>query len=458
MLDYSKIITQLESMDSDRKRRYKEYLDFYNGHQWPNNQRTSRRITVNYAQALIDKVTSYLMGGMVVNIAPFQNTQEEKNRAFEAENYLHHQVFAPNNIESLDYTTEVDAAILGDSAYKITWDITEQRIKITAPDVGGIYLWSVDGSHSKYHLLVSQYEIPNETARTYGITSNRPRLTAIEFWTEQNFQLWINKEKAIDIPNPYNLIPFIIFPNLVNPKELWGRSDIPQLIETQVELNREATQLSKILELSGNPITVLENISESNDITITPGKIWELPEGAKAYLLDLLHGGGMSLHLDYINMLFNILHDLSETPKAAWGTTDRDLSGVALEIEMQPLLQKVARKRAIREHVYTKRNDITFSILRTMTGIDFTNLESRISWQPVLPRDTTRMVNEESLLVEKLIHPRRISMERLGITDTEAVFKEALDERERILSQNRPTTSTKPTTERESENKQVEKL
>jgi len=46
------------------------------------------------------------------------------------------------------------------------------------------------------------------------------------------------------------------------------------------------SQLSRILELSGNPVAVLENVEESEDIAVKPGAVWNIPEDAKAYLLE----------------------------------------------------------------------------------------------------------------------------------------------------------------------------
>jgi len=146
----------------------------------------------------------------------------------------------------------------------------------------------------------------------------------------------------------------VIFPNLREPKKLWGVSDLPQVMESQRELNRAMSQLSRILELSGNPIAVLENVEESEDIAVRPGAVWNVPEDAKAYLLDLLQGGGVSLHINYIDLVYRAMHDLSESPRSAFGGVERDMSGVALEIELQPLLQKVARKRIIRTAAYNR--------------------------------------------------------------------------------------------------------
>jgi hypothetical protein len=167
------------------------------------------------------------------------------------------------------------------------------------------------------------------------------------------------------------LFPFVIFPNLREPKKVWGVSDLTQMMEPQREFNRAMSQLSRILELSGNPVAVLENVEESEDIAVKPGAVWNIPEDAKAYLLDLLQGGGVQLHIDYINLLYRTLHDVSESPRAAFGGNDNNLSGVALEIELQPLLQKVSRKRAIRTVAYNQRNRMILKLLEKYRGDDF---------------------------------------------------------------------------------------
>ena len=91
------------------------------------------------------------------------------------------------------------------------------------------------------------------------------------------------------------------------------------------ELNARCSVLSRVLELSGAPIAVLENVDGSEGIAVGPGAKWELPEGAKAYLLDLLASGGVGLHFDYVQLLYRALHDLSETPRTAFGDAGRDV-------------------------------------------------------------------------------------------------------------------------------------
>jgi hypothetical protein len=218
-------------------------------------------------------------------------------------------------------------------------------------------------------------------------------------------------------------------------------------MEAQRELNRATSQLSKILELSGNPIAVLENVESSEDIAVKPGAVWNIPESAKAYLLDLLQGGGIRLHIDYIDLLYRILHDVSESPRAAFGGSSRDLSGVALEVELQPLLQKVARKRLIRTEVYNRRNRMILKLIEKYRGEDFGENNLRVVWNPVLPKDTERLIAGEQALIQSGIHSRRRAMDELGVADPEAEFKSWLSEREAILRMNKELDLKTPPTD-----------
>jgi len=425
-------------MDHDRMRRYAENLAFYNGEQWPRRAtRGEKHLTFNYAKALVDKTTSYLMSGMSLAVDPLEGGDEAAEAARSAEKAIY-QVYQDNNLEALDLDTEVDCAVLGDAAYKVTWDVKEKRVKVTAPDVQGLYAWWLPDDVSTVYRVASRYQLTaDEVDVLYQRKPAGSRVWVVEVWTDRAFELWIDKDQVTSGSNPYGFIPFIIFPNLRQPKRFWGISDIPIIVEGQRELNRALSQLSRILELSGNPIAVLENIESSEDIAVQPGAVWNIPEDAKAYLLDLLQGGGVRLHIDYVDLIYRILHDISESPRAAFGGTERDLSGVALEIEMQPLLQKVRRKRLIRTAVYKKRNEMTLALVERFTGQSFGPLAHRIIWGPILPLDRQRQVQNEVSMIQSGVHSRRRAMDDLGIEDPEREFSDWLEERRAILKMNR---------------------
>src|SRR5207244_3464150 len=114
--------------------------------------------------------------------------------------------------------------------------------------------------------------------------------------------------------------------------------------------------------------------------------------------LDLLQGGGRSLHVDYANIVLRTLHDLAEVPRSAFGETRHPLSGVALEMELDPLIKKVQRKRLIRGASFRRRNEMIFRILEQETGEQFGSLRrgsgqarrSRVIWRLGLPRGSVR--------------------------------------------------------------------
>jgi hypothetical protein len=258
----------------------------------------------------------------------------------------------------------------------------------------------------------------------------------VEVWTAETFELWAAGERVESRENPYGFIPYVLYPNIREPKKFWGTSDLPPIKEPVRELNRALTQLSMILELSGNPIAVLENVSESTDIAVVPGAVWELPERARAYLLDLLQGGGVKLHADYVDLIYRTLHDLGESPRTSFGENRAGLSGIALNVELDPLLKKVARKRLIRGAAYRRRNEMILRILEQHgdSKDSYAPYRSRIAWGSVLPLDRSRQVEDERALVAAGIHSRRRAADNLGVGDPEAEFGRWLEER-RLLGE-----------------------
>jgi len=432
---------QIGRMDLDRLKAYRENLAFYSGLQWPGHPRPrERRLTFNYAKVFVDKVTSYLMSGPGFAIDPV--SPEDRDKARGAEEALYN-VYETNNLDQLDFDTEIDAAVLGDGCFKVTWDSREKQVRVSAPDVQGIFVWWLGDDINRVWRVASRYRLSADevrllynvgaTRRVASTTASRPQSTVVEVWTDRKFELWIDDALFERKANPYGFIPFLIYPNLREPKKFWGVSDLPTLMEPARELNRALSQLSLILELSGNPIAVLENIENAEDIAVQPGAVWEIPEQARAYLLDLLQGGGVKLHVDYIDLLYRTLHDLSESPRTAFGDNQRGLSGVALEMELHPLLQKVKRKRTIRTAVYRRRNEMILRVLEQMTGVkSFGNYRSRITWGPVLPQDRGRLVRDEEILVGAGIHSRRTAMDALGIEAPDAELERWLEETEKV--------------------------
>jgi len=427
--------SQLARIDTNRLADYTNNLNFYNGSQWEKQGR-NRQLVFNYAKVAIDKVTSYLMQGLTFACYPTENTDELKEKVVHAEQLIH-DVYQANNLQQLDWETEIDTAILGDGCYKVIWDPDDKRIKVTAPDITGIYAWWLGDDLSRVWRVASRYTLTqDEVNMLYGVAITKKAATMTELWTSKDFELFLDNDRIESKPNPYRFIPFIIFPNLREPKQFWGTSDIPSIKQPQRELNRAVSQLSRILELSGNPIAVLENIGEAEDIQVQPGAVWTIPEDAKAYLLDLLQGGGIRLHIDYIDLIYRCLHDISETPRAAYGGVEKELSGAAMQIELGSLIQKVTRKRTIRTNAYHQRTDMILRLAAKYMNENLDGITHRVVWGDILPQDTQRQAQNEQLLVQAGVHSRRTAMDEMGIMDPDEEFTRWLEEREKILTMN----------------------
>jgi len=59
--------------------------------------------------------------------------------------------------------------VLGNAAYKVTWDPAEKRVRISAPDVRGLYVWPWGDDASRLWRVASRYVVGHEEAEMlYG--------------------------------------------------------------------------------------------------------------------------------------------------------------------------------------------------------------------------------------------------------------------------------------------------
>lgn len=417
--------------DRERLRRYREYLEFYSGKQWQGAARGGeRRITFNYARAFVHKCASYLFGtpyGLSVPAA--DSTGAAVQQAAETERLLK-RAYEQNSLWALDYDTAVDCAVLGDAAYKVTWDALRERVSVSAVDPQTLEVSRAPDDYRTVTAVSQTYSLPAEAAASrWGAgRESGGDVSVREEWTADGLTVSVSDRVVYRSANPLGEPPYVIFPNARKPHSPWGESDLVDILEPARELNARMSVLAHILEVSGNPIAVLENVDAGEGIRVAPGELWELPEKSRAYLLDMLSGGGVRLHIEYVDLLYRALHDLAETPRTAFGDSGRVISGAALEVEMEPLVQKVGRKRAIWTAVIQKRNELMLRLMEQAGLGSFAPYRTLVQWPSLLPEDRSQLVADEAALVAAGIHSRRRAMDALGEDAPEEEWARVVEE------------------------------
>ena len=118
---------------------------------------------------------------------------------------------------------------------KVTWDAGEQRVRVSAPDVQGIFVWWQGDDLTRIRRLASRYRIDADEAVSSGLLASGGGQSAIrnpksaieitEVWTPQRFELWAGNDRIDARPKPYGFIPFVVYPYSRNQSVLAVRTN-----------------------------------------------------------------------------------------------------------------------------------------------------------------------------------------------------------------------------------------
>ena len=425
----------------ERIARYLVYSAMYQGDQWEGQPRKGeRRLTINYARAFVNKAASYLLAEpaqLVVTPRQRAGSQAAADTARSIESWLG-EVADFNQLGSQDLDQAITGGSLGDSVYSIRWDKAERLPRIVPVNPFGFdCAWSAsDGRTLLYgcqHYFVTPDELPAEQ-RARLSPEQRARglepLRAREEWRLTTWELYVENVLIAEGENPYGVIPYIVVPNFRLPGEFWGESDLVDIVELQQELNARVSIFSRILEVCGNPTVLITGADEKDTATLKlgPSQMWTLPEGATAEVLELLKAGMSQAHFDYITQIYRSMHDLTEMPRTSFGDSSGQAqarSGVALQIELQPLLHKLARKHGIWGRALSQRAQLALAMAR-IAGERFPDVQIGVAWPQVLPQDRGALVSQETALVGAGIHSVTRAMQLLNEDDPDAQLAEVL--------------------------------
>ena len=140
-----------------------------------------------------------------------QDSAEGREKARHAEAALH-QVYEENGLEQLDFETEIDCAVLGDAVYKVIWDTETAGVRVTAPDIQGIYVWQGGDDAAKVWRVASRYYLDADVAAMmYGIKPKGKTTDVVELWTADEFEFWVDDVRDGEENQSVRLHPLCYF-------------------------------------------------------------------------------------------------------------------------------------------------------------------------------------------------------------------------------------------------------
>ena len=181
-------------------------------------------------------------------------------------------------------------------------------------------------------------------------------------------------------------------------------------------------------------------------LAVGPGTVWDLPSDADVKLLEW-QGQPVAVQ-EHIERLYRTLYEVAETPRTAFGDSGRLLSGVALETELRPLIQRTMRKRVWWTRALRRRSSLVlrlaaqFGVARgerrmgREAPLDPRNSQLasrvRVVWPPMMPKDDAQEVRNNVSLVAAGLRSHRTAMDALGAESPEEEIARVLADRERL--------------------------
>ncbi len=359
-------------------------------------------VTVNFARIIVDKGVSFLFGQEVI-------FQLDPTRQTEAETWLD-ACWRANRKMTLLQKLAVNGAVCGHAFIKIVPNNPYPRLIVLDPATVSVR-WEPDDIDTVTGYRIQYSAIDPKTGRPVvrrQLIDRDGQVWRITDQVNQGEIAWVTTGESVW---PYSWPPIIDCQNLPAPNEYWGIADLEDdVIQLNHAINFVLSNLTRIIRFHAHPKLWGRRFDQKEvqfpagieNLTLLPG------ENPELHLIEMKSDLSSSVEL-YLR-LRECLHELARIPEVATGKLDRTgpLSGVALAILYQPLLEKTETKRRTYGDLLVELN----RRLLALGGFGEENLVT-LQWPPLLPRDPQAEA-QTSLLLMQLGVSQETILERLG--------------------------------------------
>jgi SPP1 family phage portal protein len=404
------------------------------------------QIPFNYARWIINKLASWQFEIPIdFNATPDGDvTDKVEQDLYE----LHKQ----NKMDSKLYQAAVEANKSGGVVFKLAYDTTGKRLKIHArPRMECFPITEFDDYETinKVHFVAFKDEktIWKQTYELVDVLGKKVCYIEEAEYDTRNIQepsRVIIEYQPLGINGKWlDFIPVYIVPNTPQIGEVWGMSELEDLVPLIDAINMKYSDLSDSLRFDMFAITILLNTGKLDSTKVKPGAVWELiggdPQGAMKPEIFKLES-----QFQYIESLKYLIDNLESAIIQFSETIDLNiqkieglgnLSGVALKLMFAAILSKTARKNMIWGDKLREMYLGMLKMLNVYEGYDIPDeFDLEILFHDPLPQNELEQVQILSAKIADGLIALSTAMDEIGIQDPEAEIAKILEERKTFES------------------------
>lgn len=370
-------------------------------------------VIVNYVRVIADKGVSFLFGQDL----RFELTELADT---EAERWLRACWRANRQMLTLQKLA-LNGALCGHAFLKIVPAQPFPRLVVLDPAHVGVS-WNPDDVDDVVRYTIRYSALDPATRRPVLIRQVIERDGASWQITDQRSTdggtTWMTSSIT---PWPYAWPPIVDCQNLPCPNEYWGIADIEDdLVALNASINVVLSNMARILRFHAHPKTWGRGFTAQQlNVAVDETLVFPSPE-AELHNLEMQSDLASSIAL--YQRLREALHEISRVPEVSTGKLENagSLSGVALQILYQPLLEKTETKRRTYGELLIEAN----RRLLALGGFGEDN-ETVIHWPELLPSDPLAE-RQASLIDQQLGVSTDTLLQKLGYDpDLERMKREA---------------------------------
>ena len=370
-------------------------------------------IKLNFGKIIVDKNVSYLFGEDVsFQIEDTEEGETDGKSRHEAEQKLLDECWAWNKQQTLLHLSGLNGSVTGHCFIKIKLDagLPYPRLinldpALVEPECDPedferilryVISWKpMTDDKVQRRQVIEPVGILDETGNVAQkwVILDQVTMDGGKSWQEEARTDW-----------PYKFAPIVHCQNWPVPNQFWGLSDLPpDILKLLHSRNFIASNTSRIIRFHAHPRTVASGMTNRDKMEMGVDDIVFLPN-PQAKLDTLEMRGDLSSSLAFLMYLDENLQSLASIPPIALGRMEANgqMSGVALRIRYQPLVQRIQTKQRLYGDMLS---DLCSALLEIM---GHPGLKVEVVWPDPLPVNLPEQAETGVLLDQLGVSKKRI--------------------------------------------------